>query len=185
MSDAGGRTPLGFPLKVLIGCGAFSLCCCLLLVAWFGIMAIQSGGVNQEASAARDRYLQEILPNWDLEALIKHADDEIAASSQHKENFRKLFDWCRRGLGPLVEYDSNTSNWRYQWTTSGKLHSSTVQPKFERGDATVQVVLREQRGAWRIYGIYVQSPALMNAPDEKEPSATEPSEDSTPDRASL
>jgi hypothetical protein len=121
--------------------------------------------LDEESKAAAQVYDQDVANGWDYAAIQARGDEELfkAAPKEKLEPFLALF---RDRLGNLVSLGevSGSSNCYFN-ITSMSVRTTAVyvlKAKFEKGDGTIQMNLIKRDDQWRMLGLHVDSPLLLD-----------------------
>jgi hypothetical protein len=119
--------------------------------------------LNTESKAYVDDAIVAIVAHWDKDELLKRTTRHFRENTK-RYDVEQLFDAAAAGLGPLVHYDGATGQALMVATAgSGKKISATYVAKasFERGDASVRIVLLKSDATWEIEGFQIDSLSMI------------------------
>jgi hypothetical protein len=149
--------------KVFYGLGVIFA---IIIVAGAGglfLLSHNGAALDRTSKAYVHDSVVAIAANWDAKELWTRAAPELRNVANENE-VRGLFDAAKGALGPLIEYRGSKGE-----ATIWFDHSKTVisakyvaQCRFEKGNATVQIVLLKQDGKWMIEGFHINSTAVMH-----------------------
>lgn len=139
--------------------GALFLAVIVLLVGLFGFGWSRTGPLKKEATLFVDDALQDILADWDGEALFNHAAPEFQAILTPD----KLEELMMSGIsqfGPMTNFrGSKCAIVRVAFETgSGETAEAecVAGASFARVDAEISAVAVKRGSAWRLSGFFVE-----------------------------
>jgi len=121
--------------------------------------------LDTEAQAFVDDTVIAVSSHWSKDELLKRASPELLAMLKAKpQDLDALFDATTIGLGPLVEYQGAQG----EANIAAMIGRGTIitakyvaRAHFQKGDATIRLMLRKIDGQWMLHGFNVDSTAMM------------------------
>lgn len=111
-----------------------------------------------------------IFNEWDLDALNQRASEELSNDPQFRSNAPRMFQMLGTALGKLKRTQEPEGTAGYNWgdvsPAKGTYADYLIRAEFERGEAELRLLLVRERGAWKIRGFNVNSPALARGGNE-------------------
>jgi len=145
-------TILGIIFLVIIVLGAVGI----------GFIAVRGNALDKESKAYANRAIPAVVSGWSEQELLARASPEFKQAVA-PEKLDQMFHWFT-SLGPLQKCEPARGQAGITVTPkTGKVISGqyTAKAKFEKGDATIKLVLIKHNDHWQIASFYVDSPALM------------------------
>jgi hypothetical protein len=127
-----------------------------------GFIAVRGNALDKESRAYADGAIPAILTGWSQQELFARASPEFKQAVT-PEKLDQMFHWFT-SLGRLQKCEPAQGQAGITVTPqTGKVISGqyTANAKFEKGDATIKLVLIKHGEQWQIASFYVDSPALV------------------------
>ena len=147
--------------KFLIVLGSIFLALIVLAAIGIGFVAVRGTALDKESKSYADAAIPAIVTTWSQKELLDRASPEFK-NAMTIDQLDRLFQVFSR-LGRLQKCEpvqgqaimSATS--QTGRTTTGQY---TAKATFEKGDATIMLVLIKHGTQWQIGGFHVDSPAF-------------------------
>ena len=143
---------LGIIFLVIIVLGAIGI----------GFIAVRGNALDKESKTYADAAIPAVVSGWSKQELLDRASPQFKqAVTQQKLD--QMFRWFT-SLGRLQKCEPAQGQAGITVTPqTGKVISGqyTAKAKFEKGDATIKLVLIKHGNQWQIASFYVDSPALV------------------------
>lgn len=143
---------LGIIFLVIIVLGAIGI----------GFIAVRGNALDKESKTYADAAIPAVVSGWSEQELLARASPEFKQVVT-QEKLDQMFRWFT-SLGQLQKCDPAQGQAGITVTPqTGKVISGqyTAKAKFEKGDATIKLVLIKHGDQWQIASFYVDSPALV------------------------
>jgi hypothetical protein len=134
----------------------------VLAAAGIGFIAVRGNALDKESRAYADAAVPAIITNWSEKELLDRASPEFKKAVT-QEQLDQMFRWFT-SLGRFQSSESAQGQAGITVTPqTGKVISGqyTAKAKFEKGDATIKLVLIKHGDQWQIVSFYVDSSALV------------------------
>ena len=148
--------------KFFIVLGSIFLALIVLVAVGIAFVAIKGTALDKESKAYADSAIPAIVSTWSEKELLDRASPEFKKAVTIDE-LDRLFRWIS-GLGPLQKCEPAEGQSLMSATTqAGKTVSAkyTAKATFEKGEATIKLVLIKHGDQWQIISFDVNSPALV------------------------
>jgi hypothetical protein len=130
----------------------------------------------QQDKSARS-YVSAAVPaifnEWDVDALKRRASEQLSNDPQFRSAAPQMFLMLQRALGKLKRTQEAEGTAGYNVggmsPAQGTYGDYVIRAEFERGEAELRLLVVRERGAWRIRGFNVNSPALARPLDSIQP----------------
>jgi hypothetical protein len=149
--------------KVLIVLGSIFLALILLGALGIGSVAVRGNALDKESKAYADAAIPAIITTWLDKALLDRASHEFNQATTAVQVYH-MFRWWESSLGRLQKCEPAQGQSLMSVTTqSGKTISAqyTAKAQFERGEATIRLILIKHGDQWQILRFDVSSPKLV------------------------
>lgn len=131
-----------------------------------GILWRNGTALDTEAQAYVDDTVIAVSSQWSKDELLKRASPELLAILKAKpQDLDALFHAATIGLGPLVDYRGAKG----EATIATMIGQGTIvtahyvaRAHFQKGDATIRLMLKKIDGQWALHGFYIDSSTMMN-----------------------
>jgi hypothetical protein len=148
--------------KLFAVLGIIFLIIILLAAVGIGFIAVRGNALDKESRAYADAAVPAIIMNWNEKELLDRASPEFKKAVT-QEQLDQMFRWFT-SLGGFQSSEPTQGQAGITVTPqTGKVISGqyTAKAKFEKGDATIKLVLIKHGDQWQIVSFYVDSPALV------------------------
>lgn len=149
--------------KFLIVLGSIFLALIVLGALGIGFVAMRGNALDKESKAYADAAIPAIVTTWLEKALLDRASPEFNQATAAVQVYR-MFRWWESSLGRLQKCEPAQGQSLMSVTTyGGKTISGhyTAKAQFERGEATIRLVLIKHGDQWQILRFDVNSPKLV------------------------
>ena len=149
--------------KFLIILGSIFLALIVLGALGIGLVAVRGNALDKESKAYADEAIPAIVTTWVDKALLDRASPEFNQVTTAVQVYQMFRAW-ESGLGHLQKCEPAQGQSLMAVTTyGGKTISAryTAKARFERGEATIRVVLVKHGDKWQIAKFDVSSPQLV------------------------
>jgi hypothetical protein len=143
---------LGIIFLVIVVLGAIGI----------GFIAVRGNALDKESRTYADAAIPAVVSGWSEQELFTRASPEFKQAVT-QEKLDQMFHWFT-SLGRLQKCEPAQGQAGITVTPqTGKVISGqyTAKAKFEKGDATIKLVLIKHGDQWQIASFYVDSPALV------------------------
>ena len=145
----------------------------LIVLGGIGIVfvAVRGNTLDKESKAYADAAIPAIVKAWTDKALLDRASPEFNHGATAVQVYH-MFRWWEGSLGRLQRCEPAQGQSLMSVTTqSGKTISAkyTAKAQFEKGEATIRLVLVKHGDQWQISGFEVTSPQLVLPTVMKQP----------------
>jgi len=148
--------------KFLIVFGSIFLALIVLAVIGIGFVAIHGTALDKESKSYADAAIPAIVTTWSQKELLDRASPELKKAVTI-DQLDHMFQWFSR-LGRLQKCEPAQGQVTMSATPqTGRMTTGqyTAKATFEKGEATINVVLIKHGDQWQIGGFHVDSPALL------------------------
>ena len=149
--------------KVLIVLGSIFLVLILLAALGIGFLAVRGNALDKESKAYADAAIPAIITTWLDKALLDRASPEFNQAASPVQVYHMFRSW-ESSLGRLQTCDPAQGQSLMSVTSqSGKTISAqyTAKAKFERGEATIRLILIKHGDQWQILRFDVDNLKLV------------------------
>jgi hypothetical protein len=149
--------------KFLIILGSIFLALIVLGALGVGVVAVRGNALDKESKAYADAAIPAIVTTWLDKALLDRASPEFNQATTPVQVYHTFRSW-ESGLGRLQKCEPARGQSLMSVTThGGKTISAqyTAKARFERGEATIRLVLVKHGDQWQIVRFDVSSPQLV------------------------
>ena len=148
--------------KFFIVLGSIFLALIVLGVVGFAFVAIRGTALDKESKAYADAAIPAIVTTWSEKELLDRASPELKQAVTI-DQLDRLFQWFS-SLGRLQKCEPAEGQSLMSVTSqSGKQIAAkyTAKAQFEKGEATINLVLIKHGDQWQIGRFDVNSPQLV------------------------
>ena len=148
--------------KLFAVLGIVFLIIIMLAAVGIGFIAVRGNALDKECRTYANAAVPAIITNWSEKELLDRARPEFKKAVT-QEQLDQMFRWFT-SLGRFQSSEPAQGQAGITVTPqTGKVISGqyTAKAKFEKGDATIKLVLIKQGDQWQIASFYVDSPALV------------------------
>ena len=136
----------------------------LIVLGGIGIafVAVRGNALDKESKTYADAAIPAIVTTWTDKALLDRASPEFNKGTTAVQVYH-MFRWWEGSLGRLQKCEPAQGQSLMSVTSqSGKRISAqcTAKAQFEKGEATIRLVLVKHGDQWQINGFEVTSPQL-------------------------
>ncbi|WP_156180878.1 hypothetical protein [Desulfovibrio sp. TomC] len=150
--------------KFLAIVGGLFLALLLITAIFFGYAAYNGSKLDASSKIYIEENIPTILSTWSKDTILKLASPQLIETIENNQTNIDLLLTKSATLGKFqkisdIKGDSNTSF----TTQNGSVITSryAVQAKFDNGEATITVTLIQLSGQWRLLGLFINSPSIL------------------------
>jgi len=123
--------------------------------------------LDKESKAAAQVYAKDVAGAWDYSAIQAHGDQELFKAAP-QEKMEQYLAWFKDRLGALVSLGdvsgSSYCNLDLKSMSVGVTAHYLLAAKFEKGAGSIQINLIKRDDQWKLLGLNVDSPLLVDLP---------------------
>jgi UDP-N-acetylmuramyl tripeptide synthase len=149
--------------KFLIVLGSIFLALIVLGALGIGFVAMRGTALDKESKAYADAAIPAITTTWLDKALLDRASSEFNQATTPLQVYHLFRQW-ENSLGRLQKCEPAQGQSLVSVTTqNGKQITAkyTAKAQFEKGEATITLVLIKHGDQWQIGGFHVDSPQVV------------------------
>jgi hypothetical protein len=148
--------------KFFIILGSIFLALIILGVVGIAFVAVRGSGLDKESKAYADSAIPAIVTTWSEKELLDRASPEFknAVTIDQLDRLFRFFS----SLGRLQKCEPSQGQAIMSATSqTGRMTTGqyTAKATFEKGDATIKLLLIKHGNQWQIGGFNVDSPAFV------------------------